>query len=67
MPYAALIEHGELRQALRIALGHNMRKVLFTLTLRPLIKADYYFRAKGLLPDKPFWADTLAMRWGYFA
>ena len=34
--------------------------------LRPLIRANYWLREIGVLPDKWFWADRLACSWGYF-
>lgn len=34
--------------------------------LLPLIHANYWLRAKHVLPDRWFWADRLACAWGYF-
>ena len=33
--------------------------------LTPLIQRDIALRAMGDKPDKPYWADALAMRWGH--
>lgn len=39
----------------------------FHLILKPLIKRNYRLRAQGKLPDVMYWADQLAMEYGYFA
>ena len=45
------------------------RKKTFNLQLSPtdaiLILSNYKARAKGLVPDKPYWVDYLAKEWGY--
>ena len=40
---------------------------VFKLILEPLILRDYKKRAYGLKPDKFYWADELAVMYGYFA
>lgn len=42
-----------------------MRWLAFHLILRPLILWNYWMRAKGKLPDEWYWADRLALEWGY--
>ncbi len=42
-----------------------MRDVIFYAVLRPLIWANYWLRAHRLARDKWFWADVLAVKWGY--
>lgn len=44
----------------------RMRKLIFVAVLKPLILRNYRLRAAGKLPDEWYWADHLAMRWGYF-
>lgn len=39
---------------------------LFYLVLKPLIKENYKKRKAGLEPDEWYWADSLAVRYGYF-
>lgn len=40
---------------------------VFVLLLRPLILKDYKGRSYDLKPDVPYWADTLALKYGYSA
>jgi len=46
-----------------------IKKVLmfpvFYLVLRPLISRNYRLRREGNLPDEWYWADVLAIRYGY--
>lgn len=42
-----------------------MRKLIFVLILRPLIRRDYRLRAEGRRPDRWRWADALAASWGF--
>lgn len=42
-----------------------MRWLIFYHVLRPLIKRNYRMREAGLLPDEWYWADRLALSWGY--
>lgn len=44
-----------------------MRRLVFLLVLRPIIRRDYRLREAGKRPDRWHWADVLALRWGYFA
>ena len=45
---------------------------VFHLILKPLIKRNYKLRRKSALtgdgkhPDRWYWADTLAVKYGYF-
>lgn len=43
-----------------------MKKLIFVLVLRPLIERNYRLRQEGKKPDEWYWADALAVRWGYF-
>lgn len=43
-----------------------MRWLVFHAVLKPLIRRNYHARAAGALPDQWYWADDLAMRWGYY-
>lgn len=43
-----------------------MKRAIFFMVLRPLIKRNYKLRELGLKSDEWYWADKLAMRWGYF-
>ncbi len=43
-----------------------MRTVIFWTVLRPLIVVNYRLRRMRLLPDEWFWADKLAISWGFF-
>jgi hypothetical protein len=45
--------------------GGEMRALIFYIALRPLIAVNYWLRERGLAKDKWFWADTLALSWGY--
>lgn len=42
-----------------------MKWLIFHLYLKPLIVDNYAKRKAGELPDEWFWADTLAVEWGY--
>lgn len=42
------------------------RAIISHLILRPLILIDRMFRKWGLKPDHWYWADKLAVSWGYF-
>lgn len=44
-----------------------MQWFVFHSFLRPLILSNYWLRSHGWLPDKWFWADAVAVSWGYFA
>jgi len=39
---------------------------VFHLLLRPLIKRNYRLREQGLVADEWYWADRLAVKYGYF-
>lgn len=41
-----------------------MRRLIFALILRPLIRRDYRLRREGKRPDRMHWADLLAFGWG---
>jgi hypothetical protein len=43
-----------------------MKRIIFETILRPLICRNYRLRAEGLLPDEWYWADRLAVHWGFF-
>lgn len=43
-----------------------IRSLVYRIILLPLIRRDLQLRAKGLRPDQWYWADVLAMRWGFF-
>ena len=45
--------------------SEKMKWLISQLILKPLIKRNYTLRAKGLLPDEWYWADTIAYRWGH--
>jgi len=49
---------------------HAIKRILlwpvFILILRPLIKRNYRLRTEGKLPDEWYWADTLAVNYGFF-
>jgi len=38
----------------------------FHLILKPLIKRNYRLRMEGKLPDEWYWADKIAVKFGYF-
>jgi hypothetical protein len=44
-----------------------LRFVIFYLVLRPLIARNKRLRLQKALPDKWYWADYLALQWGYCA
>jgi hypothetical protein len=41
-----------------------LKREMFEIVLKPLIKRDYRLREEGKRPDRMYWADDLAMRWG---
>jgi len=41
------------------------RWLAFVLILCPLIQRNYRQRAEGKAPDQWYWADSLAVSWGY--
>jgi len=43
-----------------------IRWLVFQTVLRPLVLLDYFLRRLKLKPDRMYWADRLALRWGYF-
>jgi hypothetical protein len=43
----------------------TLRREIFLRVLRPLILRNYRLRRAGLRPDRWYWADLLAMRWGF--
>lgn len=43
-----------------------MKWLIFHLYLKPLILENYRARSAHELPDEWFWADRLALDWGYF-
>ncbi len=42
------------------------RKAVYEKLLRPMILENYELRALGLMPDEWFWADELAISWGFW-
>lgn len=42
-----------------------MKRLIFVLILAPLIRANYWLRARGLVKDMWFYPDLLAFTWGY--
>lgn len=44
----------------------EVRRIIFLLVLKPLILRDYRLRALGVRPDRWYWADSLALKWGHF-
>lgn len=44
-----------------------MRALIFRFVLVPLIRRDQRLREAGLRPDKWYWADLLAARWGLWS
>lgn len=42
-----------------------MKFLFFHIFLKPLIKRNYRSRMRGR-PDEWYWADSLAVKWGYF-
>jgi len=42
-----------------------MKRLIFMAILQPLILANYWLRQRRLIADKWFWADKLALGWGY--
>lgn len=45
----------------------NIKASIYHRVLRPLIFENRRKRFHGLLPDEWYWADALAVEWGYFA
>lgn len=43
-----------------------LRWAIFRLILVPLMRHNYAQRRAGLLPDEWYWADRLAISWGYY-
>ncbi len=43
----------------------TLRTLIFYAILRPLIFANYWLRQRHILADKWFWADVLAVKWGF--
>lgn len=41
------------------------RRCIVWLVLAPLIRRNQRLRAAGLLPDEWYWADRLAIKWGF--
>lgn len=41
-------------------------ELYFKTVLRPLILRNYRLRAEGKLPDEWYWADSLAVSWGFY-
>jgi len=48
------------------AMARAMQSVLFVAVLRPLILRNYRLRSQGLISDRWYWADEVAMSWGKF-
>lgn len=42
-----------------------MRSAIFWIVLRPLIAGNYWLRRRHMIADKWFWADELAISWGF--
>lgn len=42
-----------------------MRWLAFHFVLKPLIRRNYRLRERGMRPDEWYWADRLALSWGY--
>lgn len=42
-----------------------MRESIFRFILVPLIRRDQQLRIAGVRPDEWYWADILALRWGF--
>ena len=49
-----------------LAYREAVRGWIYRLILRPLIKRNYAMRERGTAPDVLYWADSLAVSWGYF-
>jgi len=49
-----------------LAYREEVRRWIYRLILRPLIKRNYAMRARGAAPDVLYWADRLAVSWGHF-
>ena len=44
----------------------DMRWIIFQTVLKPLIRRNYAQRRRGELSDEWYWADELAISWGYY-
>ena len=44
---------------------HSLLWVPFHIVLKPLIKRNFRLRERGVLPDKWYWADLLALKCGF--
>jgi hypothetical protein len=44
-----------------------VKLLIYTLILEPLILRDLRLRDQGIRPDRWYWADRLAVRWGFLA
>lgn len=42
-----------------------MKRLIYCHILAPLIRRNYALREAGKRPDEWYWADLLAVRWGY--
>ena len=42
-----------------------MKYLIYKYILKPLILRNYRARMTGLKPDKWYWADELAAKWGF--
>ncbi len=43
----------------------GVRRCIVWLVLAPLIRRNLCLRAAGLMPDEWYWADRLAIKWGF--
>jgi len=43
-----------------------MKRIIFILILAPLIRRNYKLREQKKLPDKWYWADKIAIGWGFW-
>ena len=44
----------------------EFRRKMFDEILKPLIEDNYEKRRLGLIPDEWFWADFIAISWGFY-
>lgn len=42
-----------------------MKRLVFLYVLKPLILVNYWLRGRKIIKDDWFWADALALSWGY--
>jgi hypothetical protein len=42
-----------------------VKELIYNLVLEPLILRDLRLREQGRRPDRWYWADRLAVRWGF--